>query len=335
MDHNGTTDWSTLRTAYGYAEEVPNLLESLRESARSKGDAACFDEALSQLWDELCHQGTVYESAVPALPFLIELVVDPSTARRSEVLELLGAIANGESGDPACLAKVHSVLLDSFERLECLLDDKELRLSAGYLLSRIGEKSQRVASHLRRHFNEESSTRRRAGCILLLGKCDDRSDETVRIVNKAAEDSSVAVRRAAAVAIAKLRIHPLTKASTKSLKDAICDQFEFKGLPWDGECEVCESLSLMKSCLPESEVNKMAARLVGKIDARKCTQSDVFTLLTLLFDSSDDFAPAIEACTLSSLQSQAIKAIHSLVTSGQWSFIYSFERWGLPSMHRD
>jgi HEAT repeat protein len=80
-------DWASMRHAYGSAEEVPALLETLRSpNAEVRG------EALSDFYNKVHHQGDVYRSTTASLPFLLELVGDPATPDRHEIVALLVSI---------------------------------------------------------------------------------------------------------------------------------------------------------------------------------------------------------------------------------------------------
>ena len=81
--------WNQLTHAYGTAEDVPQLLRA------SQSDGA--RDALSELFGNIWHQGTVYEATSYAVPFLLELAADASIPEQRGVVELLGAIAGGSS----------------------------------------------------------------------------------------------------------------------------------------------------------------------------------------------------------------------------------------------
>ncbi|GAA1539142.1 hypothetical protein GCM10009730_55400 [Streptomyces albidochromogenes] len=59
------TDWSQLQHAYGTAEDIPALFERLGTEPN--------DEAWSDLWSRLCHQGSVYPASFAALALLAGL----------------------------------------------------------------------------------------------------------------------------------------------------------------------------------------------------------------------------------------------------------------------
>ena len=75
--------WSALRDAYGFAGEVPALLE-----VAASGDAAAWQD----LWGRLCHQGTTYSASGPALTVLAAMAERESPIGYSEPLGLASAI---------------------------------------------------------------------------------------------------------------------------------------------------------------------------------------------------------------------------------------------------
>jgi hypothetical protein len=82
--------WASLTHAYGSAEDVPGLLEDLRSPDGEVRNAAQYE-----LYGNIFHQGTRYEASAYAVPFLLELVADPATPGRHEVVRLLSCLAVG------------------------------------------------------------------------------------------------------------------------------------------------------------------------------------------------------------------------------------------------
>ncbi len=89
------TDWSKLIDVGGSAEYLPELLEEL-ESSRDP-------EIIEELWDRLCHQGSVYSASFAALPGLIKIAEQwyPS-GECLQIIWLAIAILTGEDGDNMC-----------------------------------------------------------------------------------------------------------------------------------------------------------------------------------------------------------------------------------------
>jgi len=86
----GAVDWAALEHAYGSAGDVPELIRALRDR-----DPEVRNRALWQLWGNIYHQGSRFQASAAAVPFLLELVVDPATPGRSEIVRLLAALAIG------------------------------------------------------------------------------------------------------------------------------------------------------------------------------------------------------------------------------------------------
>ena len=90
--------WASYGHAYGSAEDVPGCLRAL-----AGDDDAAADEAQSELYGSILHQGSVYEASAKAVPFLARIAA--ADIRTADVLLLIGGIAEGgedpspEAGD--------------------------------------------------------------------------------------------------------------------------------------------------------------------------------------------------------------------------------------------
>jgi hypothetical protein len=84
--------WSKLRHAYGSARDTPRHLRALSSRWKFRRD-----RAIDKLSWSIVHQGSVYEAAAYAVPFLIELACSPQVQERDRILELLYDIATGGS----------------------------------------------------------------------------------------------------------------------------------------------------------------------------------------------------------------------------------------------
>jgi hypothetical protein len=86
----GEIDWVVLEHAYGSASDMPELIRALRAPA-----ASVRKKALHSLYGNIFHQGTRYEASAYAVPFLVELLTDPTTPDRASIVELLASLAVG------------------------------------------------------------------------------------------------------------------------------------------------------------------------------------------------------------------------------------------------
>lgn len=82
--------WARLDHAYGPAADVPDLIRTLLSA-----DLKAREDARWQLYGNIFHQGSRYEASAYAVPFLLELLADPDTPERPEILYLLTSLAIG------------------------------------------------------------------------------------------------------------------------------------------------------------------------------------------------------------------------------------------------
>ncbi|MDJ1502095.1 hypothetical protein [Xanthocytophaga agilis] len=148
-------DWSTLSHAYDdSAEDVAYNLEILL--TLSSGEEV-FEQALSELYNSLSHQGTIYDSTAAAIPFLIAALDHCPSSCKPTLVRLLGSISEGmvyraQHEDvytrfDAQLAWVNDgieALWKGFDSLTFLLTDpiKEVRIQAPYLVTNLLSKSE-------------------------------------------------------------------------------------------------------------------------------------------------------------------------------------------------
>ena len=80
--------WEHLSHAYGPASDTPlHLLALLSNQVEER------EYALEMLWSSICHQGSVYEASVAAVPFLIQILQQVPDEQKSSILGLLGGLA--------------------------------------------------------------------------------------------------------------------------------------------------------------------------------------------------------------------------------------------------
>ncbi|WP_337176921.1 hypothetical protein [Paludisphaera sp.] len=213
-------DWKALGHAYGPATDVPDQLRAL---ASSDPDARA--EALHALFGNICHQGTVYEASAHAVPFLIELLADDSTADRAGVLCLLGELATGSSyldvhqdvipdlastlGFHEKLGRERSWVRATLEAVEAgvpeyirLLEarDRRIRMAAAHALGACVGRADEAAQALRSAFAARPDESERFNLTLRLGTLGREAD--VAFLRAIPADGPIGW--AAAVAIAEI-----------------------------------------------------------------------------------------------------------------------------------
>ncbi|MFI1933512.1 HEAT repeat domain-containing protein [Streptomyces sp. NPDC020330] len=80
--------WASYTHAYGSAEDVPGCLRAL-----AGDDDPAAEEAQSELYGSILHQGSVYEASAMAVPFLARIAA--AGIRTVDVLLLIGGVAEG------------------------------------------------------------------------------------------------------------------------------------------------------------------------------------------------------------------------------------------------
>src|SRR5579862_1242153 len=141
LEQHDRVDWSQLSHAYGQAADVPEMIRDLARSG-----PATREDVLEELWSSILHQGSLYTATTAAIPFLIELLNEPSVFAKNHVLDLLtgaadsalGVLSNRESDEgierpvpahiPAILAAVEGAWDPSCRLL--FDEDAAVRISA-------------------------------------------------------------------------------------------------------------------------------------------------------------------------------------------------------------
>ncbi|MEV7289011.1 HEAT repeat domain-containing protein [Streptomyces sp. NPDC093252] len=83
-------DWASLTHAYGSARDVPRLLRGL-----ASDDPAERETALDGMYGAVHHQGSVYDSTLACVPFLLALAECEEGRDRAGIVELLVSIGGG------------------------------------------------------------------------------------------------------------------------------------------------------------------------------------------------------------------------------------------------
>jgi hypothetical protein len=235
-----TIDWGNLQHASGPAIDVPDLIRALASDDEEERESA-----MSELYENIWHQDTVYEATAYAVPFLIELLSSDRVPSKNEILVLLGSLASGSSSHSqaihqkqahdavACGAKIYVTLLDHH--------DPDVRGGALYTLFCLPEHASEVLPLLQRHLESERNQHVRASLLLcmwsfspnLLREYRPLFQERMKV-----EGESSLVKLAAAMALIRSAedAHALSPEAMQTVVEAILHPEEiepvYEALPW-------------------------------------------------------------------------------------------------------
>lgn len=83
--------WSSLSTAYGTAEDIPDLIRAIAAEKHPRGENPD-ESAWRGVFGLLVHQYTTYSSTVAAFPHIVAIANDGTVGQRAETLMLAGLI---------------------------------------------------------------------------------------------------------------------------------------------------------------------------------------------------------------------------------------------------
>ncbi|MFI8827785.1 HEAT repeat domain-containing protein [Streptomyces sp. NPDC053431] len=176
-------DWASLGHAYGPADDVPELLRGL-----ASDDPTERENALDGMYGAVHHQGDVYDSTLACIPFLLELVADPTVQDRGGIVELLTSIGGIDlCGDeeldeldpedeefiPAAnYAMAAAAVAAGADVFFDLVDDPdpEVRLAAPCALASLHYEPARVLDLLRERLTVERDTEVRLALVAAVGR---------------------------------------------------------------------------------------------------------------------------------------------------------------------
>ncbi|MGW7052922.1 hypothetical protein [Streptomyces sp. NPDC054887] len=173
LDGLDTRPWSSLSHAYGSAEDIPDLLRAL-----TGADVDAADEALSELYGSVLHQGTVYAASVEAVPFLAEIAA--AGHRTADILALLGGMAESEDEYGVAPGAVRAAVADRLPLLLPLLasPEPEVRRTAAWAVSHTRATSIALPA-LRARWDEELEPTVRAEVLAGITRLDPRGGAAV------------------------------------------------------------------------------------------------------------------------------------------------------------
>lgn len=158
--------WSSFSHAYGSAEDLPDLLRALAGTDEGAGD-----EALSELYGCVLHQGTVYAASAEAVPFLARIAAVGH--RTADVLMLLGGMAESDDEHGVVPGTVRAAVVEQLPLILPLLaaTERETRRTAAWAASHT-RATARVLPALRTRWNEEPEPSVRAEVLAGISRLD-------------------------------------------------------------------------------------------------------------------------------------------------------------------
>jgi hypothetical protein len=251
LEHIDDVPWSEIQHCYGPADDVPGLIRQLASS-----DSEMRREALSELSGNILHQGTVFEATSYAVPFLIELLQEPSVADKHWLLVLLADLATGSSywdvhqhlsifkdsqddhmseieTELGWVKAAHDgVLAGRTAYLQLLEDgDEKVRMAAAFLLGTFPEAAEENFEALRAVYAAEQNENVRAAQVLAIGSLVFSEERIVRFLEEvltSSEARAVQVAAALGLAWASSRF-PLTPEAESSAVTVLSEIAEYPG----------------------------------------------------------------------------------------------------------
>ncbi|MGW3043361.1 HEAT repeat domain-containing protein [Kitasatospora sp. NPDC001159] len=158
--------WASVSHAYGPAEDLPDLLRALAEGG---GDA---EEAISELYSCILHQGTVYSASVDAVPYLARIAAAAEHGA-AEILCLLGGLAESDDEWEIAPDVVRAAVADQIPVLITMLAHQEVdvRSLAAWTLGRTRD-AEAAPAALWGRWAAEADPGVRAELLIALGRVD-------------------------------------------------------------------------------------------------------------------------------------------------------------------
>ena len=241
-----TVDWNALTHAYGPADDVPELLRAL-----AAADRQARKDAYWELYGNIFHQGTRYPATAPAVPFLLELLADPATPDRPELLLLLTHLVTGQfsvAADPTMYAgepddghalahgdveDYGAILRDIYRAAEAGLplylqlvqhaDTASLRAAAAHLLACLWTRAAASVPVLRAQLARETGVPARATLAFALGRLQDIAGPDPQLLALHERDPAPLVRLLAAVGLVRAAGSDAPDAAVATLIAAVHD----------------------------------------------------------------------------------------------------------------
>ncbi|MFN0029499.1 MAG: HEAT repeat domain-containing protein [Acidimicrobiales bacterium] len=221
-----SVDWEAVHHAYGPAVDVPDDLRALIST-----DAFVRRGAIHRLYGSIFHQGTRWRASRLAVPFLIELAVNPEVPERVAIIKLIGHLAVGyheaflwagldpsslQSGEDAYARGENEFEIDELDVYRavcshadallalCADDDPLVRHPAAYNLAFLPDIGERAVLALVGRAAAEDGTLRANALIAVALLCQSLGRSDPVGFDRYLDSPSPAVKFGAAVARARL-----------------------------------------------------------------------------------------------------------------------------------
>jgi hypothetical protein len=344
--------WKKMRYAGGSAAEVPGLLRGLASE-----DEGVRREALGRLHGEICDQGSRWEATGLAVPFLFELVLDPATRDREDLVLFLVPLAFGDESDflpfsmtpgeePRPWTDAERAAYDAVaERILSLVpllrEVEPLRLAAAYALAWFPRSASGAAGEVRRAYDASTDETTRATLLIALAMLSLHApdkDEVVSLFRRVhGGEGSTILRSSAAAGLVLLGAADdgVVQTIIAALIDGSASNTK---LPWnDGDFD--GYLALLLPFAARGREPEVTAMLIDAL-ADPRTVAPVLAKLEITRALLGVAVPSAGYRALSDLQRRALTAI---VEHGSWNrngdSVVNFgligNEYGLPSEVED
>lgn len=337
-----TISWDKLIHAYGMASDVPQQIRALAAK-----DVKVCEQALSDLYSNIWHQGTVFEAAAYAVPFLIELIEQPGIHNKEWLLVYLGVLARGNSysnvhqsvsiydnerdkpefkkrlqRELEWVQAAHAAVRNGCSVYAHLLhqESSQVRATAAYLLGLFPENAEQNVNWLRPHIaSDERDEVVRAACVFAIGMLAIKEQAAVNWLKEVIDSNApFSIRISAALGLARAIPDNAPEQVRNLLTEAVCSPGSTKAIfdqfPWfDSDVQTYCSDALM---LVGGTSTKLLPALLKALEEVTPFESwgVVRSILFLVFDGK----PMLETMTSKRLSDDQRIALQAIANSKEF-----------------
>jgi hypothetical protein len=353
-------NWKELRHAYGSAEDVPAQIRAL-----ALNDKQIREAALTELWGNIIHQGTVYSATAYAIPFLIELLESPDVKAKPQLLVLVGALACGISYHEAHqpLFEDAGVFTEEMQQPEwqhrireergwveaawravvagtptylILLVDPlpEIRFCATYPLAVCGEHATEILPHLQRRLNEETDVQVQ-GSLLLCLSCIAGDNGIPLFEEYLAYSKHPLLRALAALCWVRIAKQNAPQLAIDVLTEVLTDPHPidslYMQLPWADDQSVVAAASQALGQLGSQATEFVIPRVLDALDGLQKQDSASISMVSLILDLCFEPRKQYRSAELSDFQRSVLRRLARSQRAWDWgNVMLIFRQFGLP-----